>query len=170
MYLFSQNYRPPQIKNNQKRRKTWRIVISILEMPIKCKTPDYSPGSGASQMPSCIKKLQQPHECNQFKPYSILWTIQEELWRLPKPPKGIELFAQNKRSYLLVINNNFDLKVASRHLLQLQGLLLTFLNVNDVLVSLRFNVKSPASAVTVPTFCPSSDAWMTSYFLGVILK
>jgi len=77
---------------------------------------------------------------------------------LPKLPKRINQLAQKRNAYILVINHNFDLKITSSHLLQLQGLLLTFLNVNDVLVSLRCSVKSPAPAVIVPTLCPSSDA------------
>lgn len=84
--------------------------------------------------------------------------------------RGTNYFAQKMVAYWWYRNNNFEWKSTSRHLLQLQELCLTFLNVNEVLVSLRFSVKSLTSAVIVPTFCPSSDAWMTSYFLGVILK
>lgn len=121
---------------------------------MKHKTPDYLPVSGASQTPSCIEKLQQPHSS-----HTVCYEPSRNSYdNCQNDPKKSNDLLKTKKSYLLVINNNFDFKLASRHLLQLQGLLLTFLNVNDVLVSLRFNVKSPTSAVIVLTLCPSSDA------------
>lgn len=56
-----------------------------------------------------------------------------------------------------------------RYLPQLQGVCLTFLNVNDVRTPLLLKVKSPASLVIIPLLCPL-DAWTVSNFLGVILK
>ena len=55
------------------------------------------------------------------------------------------------------------------YLLQLQGVRLTFLNVNDVRTPLLFKVKSPTSRVIIPLLWPL-DAWTVSNFLGVILK
>ena len=92
------------------------------------------------------------------------WLFHFNVWQ--NPPQ-IKKKKEKKRF------SNYIYSIYSRnkiiYLLQLQGVCLTFLNVNDVRIPLLFKVKSSTSLVIIPLLWPL-DAWTVSNFLGVILK
>lgn len=76
--IFKKLQSPPNKKTTQQKpdgnlkNSSYFYSVTFIptpEIPTKFKIPDYLPGSRASQMPSCVKKLPQPQRCNQFKSY-----------------------------------------------------------------------------------------------------